>query len=118
MQKHKSYCKNVDGGFYVEDGCCTLCSVPWIVAPSLFTVDNQGRHCFVSKQPETLTELDQMVEVVHTSELACVRYRGTDNVILRRLQEFGVGAQCDRLTWWRRILLWTSRRTNRWSERG
>ena len=105
MKKHKPYCKNVEGDFYVEEGCCTLCSVPWVIAPGLFTVDNDGRHCYVSKQPKDSRELEKMLEVVHSSELACVRYRGTDKPILRRLVESGEARQCDRLTWWRRIFL-------------
>src|SRR6266702_5642186 len=69
MQKHKPYCKNVDGGFYVEDGCCTLCSVPWIVAPGFFTLDNEGRHCFVSKQPSQ-ERLDRVLQPTESTLLA------------------------------------------------
>jgi len=115
MKQHTPYPKNAAGDFYVEDGCCTLCSVPWATAPSLFTVDTEGRHCFVSKQPESAAEMDQMVEVVSCSELACVRYCGTDKTILTRLVAAGERRQCDRLTWWRRLLLPIFRR-NRLSQ--
>ena len=116
MKEHKPYSKNVAGDFYVEGGCCTLCSVPWVTAPSLFAVDSEGRHCFVSKQPDTATEMDQMVEVVSCSELACVRYRGTDKAILKWLVAAGESRQCDRLSWWRRLLLPILSRTNRLSQ--
>jgi len=28
--------RNAPGEFYVEKDCCTLCGVPWTIAPELF----------------------------------------------------------------------------------
>jgi hypothetical protein len=47
---------------------------------------------FVRRQPETSSELDALLRVVETQELGCVRYRGSDPMILRRA---GEAAHCD-----------------------
>ncbi len=85
---------NAGGPFYVENGCCTACGVPRHFAPELFAEDEQ-HHCFVRRQPQDAAETDAMIRVVATQELGCVRYRGTDLVIQRRLAEAGEGEQCD-----------------------
>ena len=36
MSEHKPHPANVPGDFYVEDGCCTMCLVPFTEAPELF----------------------------------------------------------------------------------
>jgi hypothetical protein len=68
--------------------------VPQHFASELFAEDEQ-HHCFVRRQPQTSAETDAMIRVVATQELGCIRYRGTDLVILRRLAETGEGGQCD-----------------------
>jgi hypothetical protein len=63
---HIPHSANVPGDFYVEDGCCTMCEVPFAEAPDLFgsVQDPRGyTHCYVKRQPETPDELDQMVSV-------------------------------------------------------
>jgi hypothetical protein len=85
---------NVPGPFYVEDGCCTACGVPQHFAPDLFGADNDA-HCFVRRQPATPTEDDSMLRALATQELGCIRYRGNDVTILRRLADAGEGSQCD-----------------------
>src|SRR2546426_5175715 len=90
----KPHAKNVPGAFYVVDGCCTACGVPDAVAPALFAFDADG-HCYVKRQPGTAEETEAALHVVRTQELGCIRYRGTDPVILRRLAEAGEAAQCD-----------------------
>jgi hypothetical protein len=85
---------NVAGPFYVEDGCCTACGVPQLFARELFDEDEES-HCFVRRQPETKRELDSMIRVVASQELQCIRYRGVDDAILRRLTEAGEDGQCD-----------------------
>jgi hypothetical protein len=89
-----AYPKNVDGPFYVEDGCCTLCGVPKGIAPTLFSWDN-GESCYVSRQPATASESDQMAEVQASAEFGCVRYRGSDVAVLRRLAENDLAELCD-----------------------
>lgn len=46
--QRKPYPKNVEGDFYVEDGCCTACDVPNYYAPELFEYDDE-LHCFVAR---------------------------------------------------------------------
>ena len=91
--KAKPHALNVLGPFYVEDGCCTMCGVPEHLAPTLFGEDDS--HCFVKQQPRSASELDAMLRVVASQELGCVRYRGTDEPIIRRLVEAGEADQCD-----------------------
>jgi hypothetical protein len=96
----KPHPANVPGEFYVVDGCCTLCEVPFAEAPDLFgTVqDPKGYlHCFVKRQPETPAELDQMVSAIRCAELQCIRYRGSDRLIQLRLVSEGEGGICDGL---------------------
>ena len=84
---------NVLGDFYVEDGCCTLCGVPWALAPHLFEPADDG--CYVKRQPKTEEELQKMLEVIRSQELHCVRYRGRDRAIVAALQASGEGDKCD-----------------------
>lgn len=89
--------KNVLGDFYVEDGCCASCNMPFTVAPDLFgSADGHlDGHCFVRKQPKDDEELARMVQAMQVSDLRCTRYRGSDRVIQIHLVESGEGAQCD-----------------------
>lgn len=87
-KQHVPFRLNVDGDFYVEDGCCITCGVMHEVAPELFSWSDDP-HCFVSKQPSTPVELEQMIEATDATEIDCVRYRGTDAAMLRRLVERG-----------------------------
>ena len=97
---HNPHSANVPGDFYVEDGCCTMCEVPFIEAPDLFgTVKNPDGyvHCFVKRQPESQNEIDQMVRAIQCAEFQCIRYRGSDRRIQMRLVEHGEGEVCDEL---------------------
>jgi len=96
VSKRTPYHLNVLGPFYVEDGCCTSCGVPWARAPELFQYDDQ--QCFVKQQPRNETELDAMLDVMATQELGCVRYRGSDPKILLRLTDLGEAGSCDHIT--------------------
>jgi hypothetical protein len=96
--QHKPHPANVSGDFYVEDGCCTMCEVPFAEAPNLFGTcqdPNGYPHCYVKRQPETLAELEQMVSAIRCAELECIRYRGRDKVILDRLVQVGQRGICD-----------------------
>ncbi|HIF00001.1 MAG TPA: ferredoxin [Planctomycetes bacterium] len=91
--------ENVDGDFYVGEGCCTCCDVPMIEAPGLFTYSQRDEyvHCYVSKQPDTGKELDDMLRTISCAETRCIHYRGNDAVILRRLVSRGDSDVCDSL---------------------
>lgn len=100
MAEHKPHPANLPGDFYVEDGCCTMCEVPFAEAPDLFGTcqDPKGyTHCFVKRQPESSDELDQMCRAIRCAELKCIRYRGKDRLIQLRLVEAGEGQICDAL---------------------
>lgn len=100
MAEHTPHPENVPGDFYVEDGCCTMCEVPFSEAPALFGVHHDPRgyfHCYVKRQPETPDELGQMVMVIRCAELRCIRYRGSDRRVQSRLIEVGEGIICDDL---------------------
>jgi ferredoxin len=94
IDERKPHALNVAGPFYVEDGCCTACGVPEAIAPELFAYDS-STHCYVKRQPESVSELEAALRVVRTQELGCVRFRGNDEVVLRRLAEAGESAACD-----------------------
>ena len=85
---------NVPGPFYVVDGCCTACNVPFAEAPGLFAYDGKN-HCYVKSQPSTKEELNGMLRAAWAAELQCIRYRGQDSAVLRRLGELGESALCD-----------------------
>ena len=72
---------NVPGDYYVEKDCCTLCGVPWNLAPELFAYDDTG--CWVARQPAGSGEERKMLQVIDAQELGCVRYRGTKPLFLR-----------------------------------
>jgi hypothetical protein len=86
--------KNAAGPFYVLNGCCTACGVPTSIAPELFEFDSTD-HCYVKRQPSSNAEMEKALHVLRGQELGCVRYRGTDEAILRRLAEAGEADQCD-----------------------
>jgi hypothetical protein len=86
--------KNAAGPFYVLNGCCTACGVPTSLAPGLFDFDSVD-HCYVKRQPTTDAEMEKALRVLRAQELDCVRYRGKDQAILRRLAEAGEAHQCD-----------------------
>ncbi len=93
-ERTKPHPKNVDGSFYVADGCCTACGVPETAAPDLFAYDVE-QHCFVKRQPATPAETDRMLRAVRGAELDCIRYRGVDPEILQRIRELGSPHVCD-----------------------
>jgi hypothetical protein len=81
--------QNVAGPFYVEDGCCLTCTVPFEAAPGLFSWNEAHDHCFVSRQPSTDDEVRQMLEAVANSGEACIRYRGDAPEVVRALARRG-----------------------------
>ena len=86
---------NVPGPFYVEDGCCITCGVPEATAPELFGWTEGDLHCFVWRQPGSPGETDAMVRALWSAEVDCIRYRGSDPALLKRIAELGSADLCD-----------------------
>lgn len=97
MTERIAHPDNAPGDFYVENGCCMTCEMPFILAAELFAWSNFDGipHCHVRRQPDTTEELEQMLAAVHAAEAQCIRYRGTDSMIQLRLLQSGDGAVCD-----------------------
>jgi hypothetical protein len=93
--KPKPYPKNVEGDFYVEDGCCITCLVPEFYAPTLMGFDETDSHCFVAKQPTNENEVYQVIKATWAAEVQCIRYGGQNPQILRRLAEAELADCCD-----------------------
>ena len=86
--------KNADGPFYVEYGCCTACEVPTQEAPSNFAFDEDD-HCFVCRQPQSDAETTHLISAAWMADFQCIRYRGSDDDVLRRLAELDLRNLCD-----------------------
>ena len=100
MDFDKPHPLNTPGDFYVGDGCCTMCGVPFCIAPELFGTleSSQGLdHCFVRQQPENPDQLGFMLMAIAVAETRCIRYKGTDYSIQTALVRDGEAAQCDSL---------------------
>lgn len=88
--------ENVPGDFYVEDGCCISCNMPFTEAPDLFSSSAEG-HCFVSRQPTDAGEVHRMINALAVQDVNCVRYKGSNRVIQIKLVAAAEGPQCDNL---------------------
>lgn len=82
-----------DGDFYVEPDCCLLCGVPESIAPNIF--ETGENHCSVKRQPTSQDEVDRTVRAMWSSEVDCIRYRGRDTSMLRRLARAGMADRTD-----------------------
>ena len=79
--------------FYVEPNCCLLCGVPEGIAPEIFRT---GEHnCSMIRQPCSEDEIDRTIRAMWSSEVDCVRYRGRDAAMLKRLARAGMAGQTD-----------------------
>ena len=89
--------ENCAGDFYVVDGCCITCGVPQDEAPEVFAWANAPypSHCIVAHQPSTQASIDRTLLAMRSAEVDCIRYRGNDADISRRIVEIGEAAQCD-----------------------
>ena len=89
-RKYKAVKENVEGDFYVKDGCCTMCGVPHIEAPELFGGFDEKQNaahkqCFVKKQPETYSELEKMINAIAAQDTGCIRYCGNNEKIIQKI---------------------------------
>ncbi len=97
MGEPESHPFNAPGDYYVEDGCCEMCEVPFSYAPELFGAclgPGGDAHCFVKRQPKSGAEEDRMILAILHAEDGCIRYRGRDREVQRRLVEAGEGQVC------------------------
>ena len=88
---------NAPGDFYVEEGCCITCGVPMEEAPEVFAWAGgpESDHCVVAHQPRTAQSIDRTLNAMWSSEVDCIRYRGADHDIVRRIVEMGNRDLCD-----------------------
>src|SRR5262245_10214849 len=93
--ERKPHPKNASGPFYVEKGCCMMCMAPHSEAPTLMGFDDSDGHCYVKQQPQTEEEFYLAIRAVRSSEVQCLRYRGDDPDMQRRLVEIGEADVCD-----------------------
>jgi hypothetical protein len=68
--------------------------MPRSLAPDLFAYDG-GNHCYVQRQPATPEEFFRMLRATWSSEVECIRYRGNDPDVLRRMSEYGLSSYSD-----------------------
>lgn len=91
----RAHPENAQGPFYVEDGCCLACGVPENVAPDIFGWASDGGHCVVKRQPLERGEIDRTLVALCSAEVDCIRYRGDDPALARRIAEAGHALSCD-----------------------
>lgn len=93
----KPHAQNAPGDFYVEDGCCINCGIPLEVAPTVFDWADEpySSHCIVKRQPASPPEVTQTLEALLLSEVACIRYHGHDDAVVRRIVEMGSAENFD-----------------------
>ena len=88
--------ENAPGDFYVEADRCTQCCIVHGEAPDLMNdCGREFRQCYFRRQPQTPEEVERAIRAVWASEVAALRYGGTDQAIIRRLHEMGCGDCCD-----------------------
>lgn len=104
MKTPKPHPKNVPGDFYVEDGCCTSCSLPQAEAPEHFEWDyedneywpgEKAAHCYICKQPSNQKELEKMYKAMMVQEMDCIRYKGNNLNIIKAMKKDGNGDLID-----------------------
>ena len=93
-KRERAKCKAGDPGeIYIDSTCCTSCGVPWSVAPELF--EEREQVCAVRRQPATVPELRRALKVFVAQDLGCVRYRGSDQRVVKLLTRVGCRTHCD-----------------------
>jgi hypothetical protein len=65
------------------------------VAPDIFDWAEDGSHCVVKRQPTGPADLDRTMIAICRAEVDCIRYRGEDPLIARRIAESGNPSNCD-----------------------
>ena len=87
--------ENAPGDFSVEDGCCITCGIPESEAPEVFDWAKDGGHCIVARQPQNSASVTRTLRAMVNAEVDCIRYRGSDPHLGRRIVEIGLAHSCD-----------------------
>jgi hypothetical protein len=88
--------ENAPGDFYVEAGCCMSCCLVHGEAPELLNDPGEPfRECYFRRQPRTAEEVERAIDAICLSEMAALRYGGTDPEIIDKLRRRGMAEQCD-----------------------
>ena len=80
---------NAPGDFYVEDGCCTACDLPFEEAPEHFKYEETS--CYICKQPRTDEEVVKIISAMEVQDLDCIQYKGSDKAIIENLKQRNLG---------------------------
>jgi hypothetical protein len=85
-RRYQAHPHSAPGDFYVVNNECLSCGMPHVLAANLVGwVDAETSHCFWKRQPETQEEVQQAIDVVLNSEVACHRYAGDDPVVMSQI---------------------------------
>jgi len=84
------------GDFYVMSDECIVCGAPQAEAPDLIDHSKLVHDvCYFKKQPETPEEIRRAIDAISVSCINALRYRGTNEAILKQLYEVDLAKQCD-----------------------
>ena len=87
-RRYKAHPQSAAGDFYVVNNECISCGAPHAIAPDLIgwaeTADGFS-HCIWKRQPQTPAEVEDAIDVILASEVACHRYAGDDQQVINRL---------------------------------
>lgn len=99
--------ENENVPFYTRHGSI-ICGAPEMSAPDMIRfIDDDGNidpvdpnydfHCAFIRQPKTQTDLENVFEAMGDSCISCVRYRGTNENILKLMIEEELAVHADAL---------------------
>lgn len=94
----KRYKLNAPGDFYVEDGACISCGMPFHESPDLIgedTSDDIGYHCYFKRQPSNNTEIKDAIHAMEVSCCGALHYSGADEKVIKMIVAAGEDDQID-----------------------
>jgi hypothetical protein len=88
MADHQPHPANVPGDFYVEDGCCTMCEVPFAEAPTYLDRKMQSSvHLKGSWVTRVMWEDPIVAEVHRTREMLAAKFNFNIDAIFADMQQ-------------------------------
>jgi len=96
--KRIPYKLNVPGDFFVEDGQCISCTLPFSESPNLIGEDEDpevGYHCYFKKQPKSEGDIQDAINAMEVACCGALYYKGNNKRILAKLKALNLGAQID-----------------------